>query len=216
MAFQSFFSPVNFSEFFEDLPEKLDDSKLKSAIDALNKNKYPIEKQSQEEVTELLGPILDKDLINALMAPFAILIQISSDYKELQDYFSDALSHIKNKILRKQVKKFFESLKHLDDYFSHRRLNRLKKRANRYFRNIEYSCALQGRFKQDYIYKKMPIEDYTPDFHDVVPMVSISFETSDGETESNYIFQVDEDELDEIIANLIAAQKELKLLKQRI
>ena len=55
-----------------------------------------------------------------------------------------------------------------------------------------------------------------PELVDFLPILTMSFKVCDGVNDHKCIFQVNEEELNEIISDLLAAQKELKLIKKRI
>ena len=211
--FRPFFSKLNYTDFVSKIPKDLDVKKLKSAADLLNKKKFPIDRLKRTELTKLLSPYLTEDDVEFLLSPLNAMLAMADDYDMFLEVITTAISDIKNETLRKNTLNFVKSLNHIKGYFVNSRLKELKARAKIYFRDIEYSCSLTGRFEKDYNYKEMSIEDYSPNIHDVVPMVSLSFETSDSNNDNFSNFVVDEDNLDEIISTLLAAQKELNILK---
>ncbi len=77
-------------------------------------------------------------------------------------------------------------------------------------KDMEHVCAIRARFSESFSYAKDNIEDYNPKISDYHPVVLITLALS-GDSEDS-TFQLDQDKLDNLIADLIAAQKELRVL----
>lgn len=204
---------------FVDLPGELNSDELEKSVKLLNESNFPLKPCTTTEAVAILeNNISDETLqvIKDLLECLSLLLQFADDYDELMTMLDKSISFIKDDSNKHIIKKFFDSFIHLSNYYSYRRLESYKTRANRYFLSMQHACELRGRFEKDFDYKKYPIEKYDPKILDLIPLVSISFKISDGENREKISFQVEEDELDEIINKLISAQMELKILKSKV
>ena len=154
--------------------------------------------------------------LGILTGGFSILLQTSDDYDEFELSVKELCSNLDDEKKKNIISTIFEKVHYWKAFYENKRLRRYKTKANSFLLAFTYLCDLRGRFKQDYEYDSTKIEEFKPELVDLVPILTLSFKVCDGANEHKCIFQVDEEELDEIIANLLAAQKELKLLKQRI
>jgi len=205
-------------DFFKDLSDEINLNIVSKVVSELNKMKFPKNKYSRNEVINNLKQNFSPDIIiniEILIDSLMLFLQISDDFNEFKELSDKIISKEKNEKKRSILNNFFKSLEYIQDYYYEKMMERNKLKASYYFINIEHICKFKGRFKNEFDYKKNQIENYEPEFYDVVPMVSIGFTISDGEERKNLIFEVDEEELDNIISNLIIAQKELKEMKNK-
>lgn len=219
MSIPSFFKKFTGENFFDNETIDFLSSEIVSKLTGiLNQVQFPIKNNKKRELEPILLKSFDTvtvDKISSLLSSLSIFVQIADDYSELREMLNKAIASVQEN--RKEIlKSFVDSLKYLEHFYDHRRLERYKTRAINYYKNISYSCSAIGRFKKDYDYKTMQIENYEPEIIDTAAMVSLRFITGDGENDNSFIFSVDEDELDEVVSVLLAAQKELKSLKNKI
>lgn len=219
MSTRPFISRISSEEFFEGSLDALDDDILNKISDILNKAEYPARKRNRDELFPLFEKTFsadENDALDTLMGGFSFLLQTSDDYDELELSVKELCSRLDDEKKKNSISTIFEKIHHWKVFYENKRLRRYKTKANSFLLDFTYLCDLRGRFKQDYEYDSTKIEEFKPELVDLVPILSLSFKVYDGANEHKCIFQVDEEELDEIIAKLLAAQKELKLLKQRI
>lgn len=218
MSTGSFISQIKPEDIFEDSMDALNDDVLNKIIGILNDAEYPAKKRTQDELRPLYKKILSTEesaALDTLMGGFGFFLQISDDYDELETSVKQLCLKLDDK-KKNIISIMFERVHSWKTFYDNKRLRRYKTKANSFLLNFTYLCDLRGRFKQDYDYDLTSIEEFKPELVDMIPMLTLSFKVCDGANEHKCIFQVDEEELDEIIADLLAAQKELKLLKQQI
>lgn len=195
----------------------LDQNIAEKLSNILNESEFPIKSPDKKEFSHLLSGSFDKDIVDKitdLISQIYFMLRISDDYNEFKTIEEDTLSSLPDKE-KTTLSTFINSLKHIEIYYENRRLERYKNRAINYYRDMSYSCSLTGRFKKDYDYKKIQIENYKPEIIDTFAMVSLHFVAGDRQKDNDFMFSVNEDELDKIISILLAAQKELKILKNK-
>lgn len=206
--------------FSLDLFERLDDVQLTKLSESLNDHQFPIELRKQDQILNLFSEELnfkEKGPINHFFGMLSYFLNSSADYGEFESTIKTLFNvskeeeEIKNKAID-----FIYSLKLLKEFFGHRRLESYKARANVYYRHLTYACDLRARFKQDYDYDVTPVEDYKPELIDLVPLATLKFFLESRDNPVKFSFQADEEDLNEIISNLLAAQKELDEIKQFI
>ena len=206
-------------EIFDESIDSLEDDQIDKVTHVLNEIKYPIQKRSRKDTLDILKrrvPVEETiQAVEKLLFLLMVFFEVSGDYDDFSEKVERAIAETKPEKRKAVLNKFVNSLEYLPKYYEHERLELYKKKANRYYLDMEYSCDMRARFSKDYVYGKTPFEDYVPEFEDLVPIISLYFRVSDGEDRSTCIFQVSEEGLDEIIANLYVAQKEIKLLKDR-
>lgn len=215
----SLFRKFSATDLFDEIPQNIDANILKKAAQILNEHKYPLEKRTITETSNILEENFSSETVKEIMAllkPIPMLCRISDDYEELKEMIAEFTKSVENEKLKNDFQMFYDSLAHLKKYYSHKRLEGFKTRANCYYQSMEYTCNLRGRFSKDFNNKSSSIENYIPEIHDIIPMISLCFNTSNGEDSSNFIFDVEEKELDEVILNLMAAQKDIKALKNKV
>ena len=219
MHFASFIEKITDEKLFDnETISFLNQDVVKKLSEILNEVKFPKKFNKRHELEPVLSRSFDNetvDKISTLISSLFFYINFADDYSELKKMLDKSLSSITDN-QKETLSFFFNSLKYLEFYYDDRRLERYKTRANNYYKNMSYSCNAIGRFKKDYDYKNMQIENYEPEIIDTAAMVSLRFNTGDGVNDNVFIFSVDEDELDEVISILFAAQKELKILKNKI
>lgn len=219
MSISPFFKRFTGEDIFDkETISSLNQDVVKKLSEILNEVEFPNKFNKKSELEPVLSKSFDNetvDKISSLISSLSIFMQIADDYSELKKMLDKILSSIPDN-QKETLSIFFNSLKYLEFYYDYRRLERYKTRANNYYKNMSYSCNAIGRFKKDYDYKNMQIENYEPEIIDTAAMVSLRFNTVGGENDNIFIFSVDEDELDEVISILLAAQKELKILKNKI
>jgi hypothetical protein len=94
----------------------------------------------------------------------------------------------------------------------------LRQRATEQFKRLaipglarmEHFCAIRARFDKQFRYSEESIESYDPKIADHHPVVVVNFELD--APRKSLVFQLDEERLDRLISDLIAAQRELKVL----
>lgn len=206
-------------EIFDESIDSLEEDQIDKVTHILNEIKYPIQKRSRKDTLDILKrrvPVEETiQAVEKLLFLLMVFFEVSEDYDDFSEKIERAIAETKPDKRKAVLNKFISSLEYLPQYYTYERLESYKKKANRYYLDMEYSCDMRGRFSNDYVYGKTPFEDYVPEFKDLVPIISLYFRVSDGEDRSTYIFQASEEALDEIIANLYVAQKEIKLLKGR-
>jgi len=77
-------------------------------------------------------------------------------------------------------------------------------------RALEHFCAVRARFDKAFNYYEDSIETFDPKTVDYHPVIVIKMGLDDGSEQ--FSFQLDQERLDRFISELIAAQKELKIL----
>lgn len=206
-------------ELFDESIDSLEEDQVDKITHVLNEIKYPIQKRSRKDTLDILKRRVPVEKIiqavEKLLFSLSMFFEVSDNYDDFKKIVERAIAETKPDKRKMVLNKFINSLEYLPEYYSSKRLESYKKKANRYYLDMEYSCDMRGRFSKDYVYGKTPFEDYVPEFVDLVPIISLYFQLSDGEDHSSCIFQASEEALDEIIANLYVAQKEIKLLKER-
>lgn len=220
MQFPIFSSITGFTqEFFDESIDSLEEDQIDKVTHVLNEIEYPIQKRPLKDTLDILKRRVPVEkvirAVEKLLYSLSMLFKISEDYDDFRKNVECAIAEVKPDKRKTILNKFISSLEYLPEYYTYERLESYKKKANRYYLDMEYSCDMRGRFSKDYVYGKTPFEDYVPELVDLVPIISIYFQLSDGEDHSSCIFQASEEALDEIIANLYVAQKEIKLLKER-
>lgn len=206
-------------ELFDETIDSLEEDQIDKVTHVLNEIKYPIQKRSRKDTLDILNrrvPVEELiQVVEKLLFSLSMFFEVFDDYDEFKKSVERAILETKSDKRKVILNKFINSLEYLPKYYEYKRLELYKKKANRYYLDMQYSCDMRGRFSKDYVYGKIPFEDYAPEFKNLVPIISLYFRVSDGEDRSTCIFQVSEEGLDEIIANLYVAQKEIKLLKER-
>lgn len=219
MSIEPFFRRFQPEDVFEESLDALKDDILNKIIDILNNAEYPAKKRKQDELNPLFEEVLDADetvAFDSLMSGFSFLLHINDDYDELETSVKQICLKLKVDERKKNIiSTIFEKINSWEAFYETRRLGRYKTKANSFLLNFNYLCDLRGRFKQDYDYDSTSIEEFKPELVDLIPILTLSFKICDGANDQKCIFQVNEEELDEIISELLAAQKELKLIKQR-
>jgi len=219
MSIPSFIKTLTGEDIFDiETVGFLDSDIVRKLTEILNQAEFPIKKYKKRELDPLLLESFDKEIvdkISSLISSLSVFMQIADEYSELREMLDKAVSSAPD-AKKELLETFFNSLKHFEHFYDYRRLERYKTRAINYYKNMSYSCNAIGRFKKDYDYKTMQIENYEPEIIDTVAMVSLRFITGDGENDNSFIFSVDEAELDQVVSVLLAAQKELKTLKNKI
>jgi hypothetical protein len=178
--------------------------------DFLNKAEFPLKKVEDDETISSISKKLkvSTEIIESLIEFLLFIFDRSDTIDDLIKFFSRIEdTSVKNKYLD-----LISSLTYLQPYFDKKRLDVYKIRANTSFQDVTYACDLRARFKEDYNYNEISIENYEPEILDVVPLITIQFTIGDSEGDRNIWFQADEQDLDKIISSLLAAQKELKKL----
>lgn len=205
-------------EIFDESIDSLEEDQIDKITHILNEIEYPIQKRSRKDTLDILKRRVPAEetiqAVERLLFLLTVFFEVSEDYDDFSENLERAISETKPDKRKIVLNKFISSLEYLPEYYTNERLELYKKKANRYYLDMEYSCDMRARFSKDYVYGKTPFEDYVPEFKDLVPIISLYFRVSDGEDRSTCIFQVSEEGLDEIIANLYVAQKEIKLLKE--
>ena len=214
------FGGRTFSLSFE-LFESLNDDQTKSFIEILNNAKFPLRSRSRSEIQSLIKEVevfSKTDTLDSFFGSFLMpLLFYSDDYEEFKTNIDFAFkSSEAESDIKKRAKYFINSLKYLGEYFEDRRLESYKVRGNIYFRSIDFTCNLRARYKKDYDYESMSIEDYYPEVLDFVPLASLEFILGGESTPIRLAFDADDKDLDQIISNLLAAQKSLKDIREFI
>jgi hypothetical protein len=142
------------------------------------------------------------------------VLDISDTYNEYIEHLKSIISETEDdEQIKSKVIQFLESLNFPKKHYYTKRLKDYKSRGNVLFSGITYGCDLLGRFESDFDHKSVQIEDYKPVLTDVAPIVTIRVTANDGEEDKAFSFQADDEKLNVIILTLLAAQKELMVLK---
>ena len=221
MSISSFIGKFSGEALFDKKTTEFLDSKMADDLsNILNDAQFPVKYRKQKDLEEFLFQKFEDNVVKKIMqllSVFLFFIRVTDDYAELKKMFNDTLYDSKlSEDKKKALESFFNSLKHIESVYNDIRLKNYKTRANNYYKRMSYSCSVMGRFKKDYNYEDMQIESYTPVILDTIPIVSLRFNIEDGENDNVISFTADESALDKIISTLLAAQKELKLLKTNI
>jgi hypothetical protein len=98
-----------------------------------------------------------------------------------------------------------------DDYYVKRRaIQEFNRRALPTIHGFEHFCAMRTRFDKEFKYNEDSIENYNPTPVDYYPVVVFRFH---GDTSDEILpFQLDQEHLDKLISELIAAQRQLKVV----
>ena len=94
-----------------------------------------------------------------------------------------------------------------------RDIEEFKRLAVPTLRPIEYFCAMRSRYDKQFSYFDDNIESYNPSVVDRHPVIIVKLEAMGSSDE--LIFQLDQEQLDRLISELIAAQRQLKVLAVR-
>lgn len=209
--------PSSFPVPFEVLGQLTDDE-LDALTSLLREANFPVTPESRQR--SKIMPLLRKELgetsgesWDEFFGFLTFVLTQSDDYDEFKEFVDACINKCGTDLIRDKAKTFFESF-NFGEYFYNRRLGRYTVRANNYYTDINYACDLRGRFDQDFSYADTPIDGYEPKLIDLKPIVTLMIELNDGENEQRVWFQADANDLNEMIANLLAAQKELKILSE--
>jgi hypothetical protein len=199
-----------------ELFQALTEDQLALAIRWLKQINFPVTVESRQRGTlnRAMAQTLPEDLLTPMddFLGFVIfLLNGSDDHGQFLEISREAMSEIQDDDAKTRAEKFFTAL-NFQDYFHDRRLSGYLTRANSYYTDMEYACDLRGRFDKDFNYKDIPVEQYDPGLIDFSPIVNIMIDLYDGTNEQKVWFQADANDLNEMIAYLLAAQKELKIL----
>ena len=218
MGIGSFIGHFQPEEVFEKSLDALSDDKLNEIINILNNVEYPAKKRSRDELYPLFEEVLNTEensAFDSLMSGLSILLRVTDDYDELESSIKQLCLKVDEK-KKNIISTVFEKVNYWKAFYEDERLGQYKTKANSFLLGFTYLCDLRGRFKQDYDYHSTSIEEFKPELVDLIPILTMSFKVCDGVNDHKCIFQVNEEELNEIISDLLAAQKELKLIKKRI
>jgi hypothetical protein len=94
-------------------------------------------------------------------------------------------------------------------YTKQRAIEEFKHQALPFLRGLEHFCAIRTRFDKPFLYNEDNIESYNPKVVDHHPVVVLRIGLDDHT--KNFSFQLDQEGLDKLISELIAAQKQLKV-----
>lgn len=200
----------------------LEDDKVQNLIQFLNNSQFPVKMRKHSELLPALEKLLalpgkkEKRALDDFFGFLKAFLNMSDDSEEFKSnmerviYATDYDDKVKDRAVQ-----FIQSLNFAEEYIADRRLENYTKRANSYLSGLSYACELRGRFRQNYDYDSIPIEQYKPELVDVVPVITVSLDLRGLNVEDCW-FQADEEKLNEMIATLLAAQKELKQLKESV
>lgn len=96
------------------------------------------------------------------------------------------------------------------EYLRLREIEEFKSLAVPRLGQVEYFCAMRTRFDKKFIYLEDDIENYKPNVVDNHPVVVVNVNLYGSS--KNLTFQMDQERLDRLISELIAAQRQLKIL----
>jgi hypothetical protein len=153
---------------------------------------------------------LDNDTCYGVIDVFTDLMGAPQDFAEdiLKEWFSGAT---------KKVDSVLSLVKETRDspvLASKRDIAKFKQLAIPEIGKVEHLCTVRARFEKQFRYSEGKIEDYDPRILDYHPMLILSLSAS-GDSERQFRFQFDQSSLDKLITELIAAQKELRLLAEK-
>jgi hypothetical protein len=198
--------------------KEMTDEQLRKLTLLLKEINFPVNPESRQRDKVL--PLVQNRLalpslqsVDHFIGMVSILIGEADDYEEFLKMVDSGLEDQASEDVRDKIRNLFGSL-NFQEYFYYRRLGRYVRRANAFVTDIYYACDLRGRFDKDYSYSEIPIENYEPKLIDVTPIVTLMLELDDGDNQQRVWFQTDSDGLNKIIASLLAAQKELRILNQ--
>jgi hypothetical protein len=200
------------------LIETLTDEQMDMLISLLDEIGFPAKPETRRR-KELLGLIKDKigltDLkpMDELFGRLTVVLKYFDNYEDFSDFIEAATEKCEPESIRPRARRLL-GIFGFKQYFYDLRLTGYAMKANTFCTDVYYACDLRGRFNQDYNYEETPAEKYDPKLIDVMPIATLMFELNDGSREQRAWFQVNADDLNEIIAKLLAAQKELKILSE--
>jgi|SRR5208283_3979548 len=95
------------------------------------------------------------------------------------------------------------------DIVRQRAIQEFTQRSLPNFRGVEYVCTIRTRFDKDFRYNEDNIESYNPKVVDRHAALVLKIELDDPRRSIS--FQLDQERLDRLISELIAAQRQLKV-----
>lgn len=214
MSFRGLRGPLSLKLF-----ELLDDDQIKTLIKILNESKFPLENRGREQLHSLIEKVIalsERAPVDNFFGAFLLqILHYSDDYEEFKRLFVQPIQEYDAKEeIKKRAIDLINSLNYIEEFFKRKRLESYKQRANIFFSSISFTCDLRARFKTDYKYDSISIDEYSPEIVDLVPLATIEFVLGGEFQPLRFSFQADDKELDEIISNLLAAQKDLRKLNK--
>lgn len=206
-----YFPFIDSSEMDFSIFNRLGENQIKDIVEILNETEDIHDFFKHELIIERIKKRIKVDVekINDFLLVLALALRVSDNLDDIKETLKQMVKEaIDDKELRNKVIEVYGSITIFEKYFFQERLENYKFRGNNSFKGVSYTCELRGRFHEDYDSKSTPIEEYQPVFIDTIPMVSIKINTDNDDL----VFQVTEKELNGVISNLLAAQKEISLL----
>lgn len=207
---------------FEELEmiNEFTDKQLEEIAFRLKETNYPIEKAEREKICSELAKKFNipEFKVNYIFRFSYFIINQLEDNK----IFYETLKHdIKKEeslddASKKKLVNYFNNLMDSKEYFLRKMISEYKTKGLTFIEDISFACDLRARFESEFIYEKENIENYIPKLHDFIPVMILRFELNDGEDTKIVSFQIDENNLNKLIAVLLAGQKQLKVSKENI
>jgi len=168
--------------------------------------KYILPKEKAKRLHEELK-VLDADTLFSIMDAITDFIPIPDDFRreflaEVAKETPIPLSDLQSLVSEISSDQYIIKQKAIEEF---------KGLAIPRLSGIEYFCAMRTRFDKEFKYFEDKIEDYDPKVVDHHPVVVVRAETREVDSQS-LTFQLDEEGLNKLISELIAAQRELKIV----
>jgi hypothetical protein len=150
--------------------------------------------------------VLDADTLFNIVDAITDLVQVPppSLPDVMAEIFKDGGSPYSS--LESAVKEIASDSKFVEQ----RAIEEFKRSTLPYVLRIEHFCAMRARFDKQFSYRGSEIESYNPKIVDYHPIVVFSIDVQTQK--ESFEFQADQEGLDKLISEMIAAQRQLKLL----
>jgi hypothetical protein len=190
----------------------LDKSTQSKIADAVKSLSFPFRRTAVRGVARQLHEdlkILDQETIFSIIDVITDLVNVPSE----------ALSDLLAQVFRDTGANYLDLVSIVDGISRDKTLNEqrsieaFKRSVLPYLDDLQYFCAVRARFDKKFDYWDDKIEGYAPQIVDDHPVVVVKAELRNSAR--SIVFQLDEERLDRLISELIAAQKQLRVLAQQ-
>ena len=204
--------------------ESFENGDIHSFVDILKSIDFPatpIKLSEFNKVIKNVFPNIEDSNIKSFYSIMRLTLGISDDYEEFKAMVTDQISSDddigeKDNTLEK-FKLIVDLLEEkIISYYKRNIIDKYKFKGCFRLQELSAACNLRGRFKNEFDSEVDDIETYKPEFHDWIPKISLSFTIRNENTTRSFSFEIDETDYDNMIRDLLIAQKELKALKKSV
>ena len=213
---RSFFEPMNLSALLGKIAQFTADEtnhliSIFNSIDFLADQRKEQKKFSEglAKKTSTISPQEADQLFNVIVDVLEDLSK--TEFRE--DIVEDSLSL--ESFSEKDKEALFSLLRGIHkstNFYDMTKIRSYKRTGPDVLQAFDWAVDFRGVFKKHYRYADEDIVNYEPKLEDIVPMVILQFVGSSPFNERT--FQVDEEDLDKLINQLLAAQKQLIEMKK--